>query len=140
MVLGTTNCPWDLDDALRRRLEKRIFIPLPDAKAREQIFRISMKNMPIEMNIDLEYFATITHGYSGADIHVICREASMMPIRRLMGKYTPIEIQKLKKEGSLQVPSINYDDFIEAIANTKSSVSANSISRYLRWEAEFGSS
>jgi katanin p60 ATPase-containing subunit A1 len=47
MVLATSNCPWDLDEALRRRLEKRIYIPLPDAEARSAMFRIHLKGVKV---------------------------------------------------------------------------------------------
>jgi katanin p60 ATPase-containing subunit A1 len=48
MVLATTNCPWDLDDALRRRLEKRIFIPMPDMVARHELISICLRNIEID--------------------------------------------------------------------------------------------
>jgi SpoVK/Ycf46/Vps4 family AAA+-type ATPase len=47
-VLATSNCPWDLDEALRRRLEKRIYIPLPDAEARAAMFRIHLKGVKVK--------------------------------------------------------------------------------------------
>ena len=77
MVLCTTNCPWDLDDAMRRRLEKRIYIPLPDLIARVDLFSICLRDIPVSDQINVASLAVLTEGYSGADIHLICREASM---------------------------------------------------------------
>lgn len=131
----------DLDEALRRRLEKRIYIPLPDADAREEIFRICLKNIPVFDDIEniKGSLAASTEGYSGADIHILCREASMMPIRRLMVDMSPQEIQQKRFLGILEVPTVLYEDFIAAIENTRPSVSPASISKFLSWDREFGS-
>lgn len=53
VVIGASNCPWDIDDAIRRRLEKRIYIPLPNEVGRREMLRINLKNEKIE-NIDIE--------------------------------------------------------------------------------------
>lgn len=82
MVLAATNRPQDLDEALRRRLEKRVYIPLPDASGRRQLLNINMKDLDVEEDIDWEYIVTHTEGYSGADMSNVCREAAMMPLRR----------------------------------------------------------
>lgn len=73
MVMATTNCPWDLDDALRRRLEKRIYVPLPDAAARVAMFRLNLGCIPGASQPEevLRRLADATAGYSGADIHVV---------------------------------------------------------------------
>lgn len=82
MVLAATNRPWDLDDALRRRLEKRIYIPLPSEEGRRDLFKINLKGMSLDENIDFDYLVKKTDGYSGADLSNVCREAAMMPMRK----------------------------------------------------------
>lgn len=82
MVLAATNRPWDLDEAIRRRLEKRIYIPLPTAIGRKQLFEINLKGLDIEGDIDYERLISITDGYSGADLANVCRDAAMMPLRK----------------------------------------------------------
>ena len=64
--------------AHRRRLEKRIYIPLPSATGREELFRICMRDMPTGEEIDFATLAELCDGYSGADITNVCRDASMM--------------------------------------------------------------
>ena len=73
MVLGATNHPWDLDDALRRRLEKRIYIPLPDLDTRKQLLEINLKQVDRAPDVDLVKIAEKLEGYSGSDITGVCR-------------------------------------------------------------------
>lgn len=87
MVLAATNHPWELDEALRRRLEKRIIIPLPSEEGRRQLFKLNLRGLNIEdEKIDWEYLVKSTDGFSGADIANICREAALFPMRRLLKK------------------------------------------------------
>ena len=73
MVLGATNHPWDLDDAMRRRLEKRIYIPLPDIDTRRQLLDINLKEVKKADDVDLNAIAEKLEGYSGSDITSVCR-------------------------------------------------------------------
>ena len=82
MVLAATNRPWDLDEAIRRRLEKRVYIPLPTGKGRKHLLEINLKGIALEDDIDFEKLVEKTEGYSGADLTNVCREAAMMPMRR----------------------------------------------------------
>lgn len=82
MVLAATNRPQDLDEAIRRRLEKRIYIPLPTSVGREQLFKINLKGIDVSADIDWNKLIEITDGYSGADLANVCRDAAMMPLRR----------------------------------------------------------
>eukprot|EP00606_Chrysophyceae_sp_TOSAG23-5_P001332 GSChrysophyteH2.ASY1.ANO1.1496.1 assembled CDS len=125
MVLATTNCPWDLDEAMRRRLEKRIFIPMPDNEARYELLKIYLKTIQLGDTVDMARLCEITEGYSGADIHIVCREAAMMPMRKLL---------------ELNVQAVDMADFEQAIKNTKPSVGADTIGKYASWMAKFGSS
>ena len=91
MVLAATNRPQDLDDALRRRLEKRVYIPLPSAEGRQQLFKINLKAVTLADNIDWEKLVEITEGYSGADVSNVCRDAAMMPLRRKLASGNGID-------------------------------------------------
>lgn len=82
IVLAATNIPWELDEALRRRLEKRVYIPLPDTPSRCELFRINMKAVRLSEDVRIEELASKCEGYSGADIANVCRDASMMSVRR----------------------------------------------------------
>ncbi|KAJ1724694.1 Vacuolar protein sorting-associated protein 4 [Coemansia erecta] len=84
LVLGATNIPWALDAAIRRRFEKRIFIPLPDPAARARMFQLHIGNTPCTLTQrDYKLLADRTDGYSGSDIAVIVRDALMQPIRKV---------------------------------------------------------
>ncbi|KAJ1677631.1 Vacuolar protein sorting-associated protein 4, partial [Spiromyces aspiralis] len=84
LVLGATNIPWALDAAIRRRFEKRIYIPLPDLAARARMFQLHIGNTTCTLtHRDYKILADHTEGYSGSDIAVIVRDALMQPIRKV---------------------------------------------------------
>jgi katanin p60 ATPase-containing subunit A1 len=82
MVIAATNRPWDLDEAIRRRLEKRIYVPLPTQKGRLELIKISLKGIELSDNVSFPEIIDKTEGFSGADISNVCREAAYMPMRR----------------------------------------------------------
>ncbi|KAH0505392.1 Katanin p60 ATPase-containing subunit A-like 1 [Microtus ochrogaster] len=137
MVLAATNFPWDIDEALRRRLEKRIYIPLPTAKGRAELLKISLREVELDPDIRLEDIADKIEGYSGADITNVCRDASLMAMRRRISGLSPEEIRALSKE-ELQMP-VTRGDFELALKKIAKSVSAADLEKYEKWMVEFGS-
>ncbi|KAI9208500.1 P-loop containing nucleoside triphosphate hydrolase protein [Polychytrium aggregatum] len=137
MVLGATNFPWHIDEALRRRLEKRIYIPLPDMESRRELLRINLQSIPVGVDVNMDDLATRVEGYSGADITNICRDASMMSMRKKIRGLPPDQIRKIPKE-ELEGPTM-MEDFLAAIAKIQSSVSQADLKRYQDWMDEFGS-
>ncbi|KAH7727578.1 vacuolar protein sorting-associated protein 4B [Aphelenchoides avenae] len=86
LVLGATNIPWVLDAAIRRRFEKRIYIPLPDMNARRDMFRLNVGDTLNSLtDADYRTLAEKTDGYSGHDINMVVRDAIMQPVRKLQG-------------------------------------------------------
>jgi vacuolar protein-sorting-associated protein 4 len=86
LVLGATNVPWALDAAIRRRFEKRIYIPLPEQGARANVFKIHLGQTPHQLTGgDFADLGAKTEGYSGADIAIVTREALMSPVRKVQG-------------------------------------------------------
>ncbi|XP_058127842.1 vacuolar protein sorting-associated protein 4-like [Anopheles ziemanni] len=84
LVLGATNTPWILDSAIRRRFEKRIYIPLPDEHARLVMFKIHLGNTAHSLTEDnLRELAAKTEGFSGSDISIVVRDALMQPVRKV---------------------------------------------------------
>lgn len=82
LVLGATNTPWSLDPAMRRRFEKRIYIPLPEEAARERMFRLSVGQMKHDLtDVDFRELARDSMGFSGADISIVVRSALMEPLK-----------------------------------------------------------
>lgn len=107
-IIAATNRPDILDSALTRpgRFDRIIEFPYPDKIAREQIFRIHMRKMHIELDVDIGYLAAKTPGASGADLKAICTEAGMFAIRELRDVVTRQDfnkaIQKVRGDGVVQ--------------------------------------
>lgn len=109
LVLGATNIPWVLDSAIRRRFEKRIYIPLPDAQARAIMFKLHLGNTShCLMDEDFKKLGASTEGYSGADISIIVRDALMQPVRQVQ---TATHFKRLKGP-SPKDPSVIVDDLL----------------------------
>ena len=108
LVLATTNTPWDLDESLIRRLEKRIYIPLPDPAARLEIFQLYLSDMQHKLTeSDIQSLIPLTEHYSSADIHHICKEAAMLPLRRVMIQHTnPYDVQQMYLNGKLELSQV----------------------------------
>ncbi|KAG5137230.1 hypothetical protein JHK82_021961 [Glycine max] len=136
MVLAATNFPWDIDEALRRRLEKRIYIPLPNFESRKELIRINLKTVAPDVNID--EVARRTEGYSGDDLTNVCRDASLNGMRRKIAGKTRDEIKNMSKDDISKDP-VAKCDFEEALRKVQRSVSQADIERHEKWFTEFGS-
>ncbi|KAM3721498.1 Katanin p60 ATPase-containing subunit A-like [Dirofilaria immitis] len=134
LVLAATNFPWDLDEALRRRLEKRIYIPLPDKINRFQLLKLALAEVSVDEEVNLEIVADSLDGYSGADITNVCREAAMMSMRVRIANLTAEEIKSLTQE-EVDLP-ITSNDFSQAIKNTSPSVSYTDVQNEIVPEME----
>ena len=86
IVIAATNLPNAIDPALRRpgRFDREIAIPIPDRNGREDILAIHSRGMPLADDVDMSHLAEITHGFVGADLEALCREAAMICLRRVL--------------------------------------------------------
>ena len=109
LIVGATNRPQDLDEAARRRLVKRLYVPLPEELARKQIIEnlLQVQGQHSLSDDQMLSVAKQTKGYSGADMAELCKESAMGPIRSL--DYS--EIENIDVEN---VRDITMEDFIEA--------------------------
>ena len=112
IVIGATNRPEALDPALRRpgRFDREIEIGIPDRDGRLEILQIHTRGMPLAEDVDLEKLADITHGYTGADLAALCREAAMKALRRYLPKID-LEEKRIPKE-ILDQMVVTMDDFL----------------------------
>ena len=143
MVLGATNLPWDLDDALRRRFEKRIYISLPNKVGRKQMFNINFKGIKLDKSINIDELVEKTKGYSGHDIASVCREASLMDMRKkIMNGDGAFDIMEAANNETfiqgLDAP-VTQKDVLTAIKNISKSVSPKDIKKFEEWTAQYSS-
>jgi katanin p60 ATPase-containing subunit A1 len=101
------------------------------------LFKINLKKVVIAEDVDLDLLSAETDGYSGADVTSVCRDASMMSMRRMIKGKTPSEIRQLSKD-DMDNP-ITMDDFKEAVSRVSSSVGKTDLSKFDQWMEEFGS-
>ena len=115
IVIGATNRPNSLDPALRRpgRFDREIEIKVPNEKGRREVFQIHTRNMPLDKKISLKEFANITHGFVGADISAVCREAAMSALRRYL-PHIDLESEIIDPELLEQI-EVTKADFEEAL-------------------------
>lgn len=92
LVLAATNRPFDLDEAIIRRFERRIMVGLPTLESRELILRTLLSKEKVEEGIDYKELATMTEGYSGSDLKNLCTTAAYRPVRELIQKETLKEL------------------------------------------------
>ncbi|KAG7963459.1 hypothetical protein I3843_09G118700 [Carya illinoinensis] len=136
-VLAATNLPWELDAAMLRRLEKRILVPLPEPEARRSMFEELLPSQPGEEKLPYDLLVERTEGYSGSDIRLLCKEAAMQPLRRIMALLE--ETQELVPEDELpKVGPIGHEDVETAIKNTRPSAHLHA-HRYEEFNEDYGS-
>ena len=114
IVIGATNRPNAIDPALRRpgRFDREIEIGVPDKKGRNEIVQIHTRNMPLAEDVDIKRLSDITHGYTGADISSLSREAAMKALRRYMPEIN-LEEERVPPE-ILERMVVKEDDFLSA--------------------------
>lgn len=115
IVIGATNIPNTIDPALRRpgRFDREISIPIPDKNGRLEILEIHMRGMPLAEDVSLEKLAEITHGFVGADLEALAREAAMSALRKIMPEID-FELSEIPYEALLKL-DITMDNFLEAM-------------------------
>ena len=115
VVISATNRPNAIDPALRRpgRFDREIEIKVPDKRGRGDILAIHTRNMPLSDEVKLDRVASISHGYVGADLEYLCKEAAMKCLRRLLPELN-LEDEKIPSE-TLDKLVVNSDDFQKAI-------------------------
>jgi transitional endoplasmic reticulum ATPase len=115
IVIGATNIPNTIDPALRRpgRFDREISIPIPDKNGRLEILEIHTRGMPLAKDVDVEKLAGITHGFVGADLEALAREAAMSALRKILPKID-FEMSDIPYETLLQL-EITMDNFLEAL-------------------------
>ena len=121
IVIGATNIPNTIDPALRRpgRFDREISIPIPDKNGRLQILQIHTRGMPLAANVSLEKMAEITHGYVGADLQALAREAAMRALRNILPKID-FEMVDIPYE-TLMTLEVTMDDFYDAMKDIEPS-------------------
>jgi transitional endoplasmic reticulum ATPase len=114
ICIGATNRVNSIDEALRRpgRFDREIEFRVPNVKGRKEILQIHTRGMPVESDVDLEHYAEIGHGFVGADIMAVCREAAMSALRRILPK---INLDEPIPSEIIQELKINDQDFLQAI-------------------------
>ncbi|GBP60818.1 Katanin p60 ATPase-containing subunit A1 [Eumeta japonica] len=138
MVLAATNHPWDIDEAFRRRFEKRIYVGLPEETTRVELLKQCLREVTLADDVDLVEFASRLDGYSGSDICNLCRDASMMTMRRKIAGKSPQQIRQLKRS-ELEAP-VCAEDLRVAADKTRRTVSSADVARYVSWMQKHGCS
>lgn len=146
LTIAATNTPKKLDDAILSRFPKRIYTPLPDKKACQEILKIQTKGLDIS-NIDLERIGTmcVNKNYSGRDLQSVCRDAIKSMTQRInkdifdnIEKMAELPFEELQKK-TLRTGPLTMEDFTKAIARVKSPLSPSDIQGQEDWNKEFGS-
>ena len=144
-LLAASNLPWELDSALLRRLEKRILIPLPEIEAREALIKMLIPPAKSK-DVDYNQIADMMDGYSGSDIKLVCKEAAMKPLRKLMNEIENLDDNQDFDWTPITDPSkvpqpepVSMDDFTQALDTTKAAAQIIKQEKYEKWMDEFGS-
>lgn len=164
LVLGATNTPWELDPAIRRRFERRVYIPLPESTARRELFKLAIGPTPSSItDRDIAELAEQTEGYSGADISVMVKDALYQPVRIaqsathfkkvpdptgeqpfLYEACTPgdraaeeMSLYDIETE-QFKPNDVTYSHFKSALLSSKPSVGPEDLARFEDWTQQYG--
>ncbi|GLJ47460.1 hypothetical protein SUGI_1001660 [Cryptomeria japonica] len=147
LVLAATNRPFDLDEAVIRRMPRRLLVNFPDAPNRAKILKVILSQEELDPDVDLDAIANMTEGYSGSDLKNLCITAAYCPIREVLKKEKEekelaiTEARKLPSlSGIADVRPLNMDDIRYALKQVCASVSSESTSmtELLKWNELYG--
>ncbi|KAK4788210.1 hypothetical protein SAY86_019529 [Trapa natans] len=147
LVLGATNRPFDLDEAVIRRFPRRLMVNLPDAPNREKILKVILAKEELGSDVDLEAVASMTDGYSGSDLKNLCISAAHFPIREILEKEKKERTSALAENkpvptlyNSSDVRPLKTEDFKRAHDQVCASVSTDSMNmnELLQWNDLYG--
>lgn len=133
VVLAATNRPADLDEAVRRRLPRRIYVPLPDSTARRaQLARLLGSSSSFALSeSDRDEVVRLTDGYSGSDLAAMCREAALAPLRELGDALATVPASRVRR--------LKLADFTAALRVIRPSVAPDQLTELVAWDKQFGS-
>ncbi|KAK3510865.1 hypothetical protein QTP70_022827 [Hemibagrus guttatus] len=132
LVMGATNRPQELDEAVLRRFAKRIYVTLPSEETRLKLLKnlLSKHGNPLTQK-ELCQLARMTDGYSGSDLTSLAKDAALGPIRELRP-------EQVRNMAANEVRNIRFSDFSESLKKIKKSVSPQTLEQYARWNREYG--
>lgn len=134
-VMAASNRPQDLDDAVRRRLDRRIYVPLPDKEGRMAFLqKLTSRDDAVKWNLsdsDILSLAKSTARFSGSDLKALCREASLMPLRELGHRVSDVRVEDVRAS--------DFHDFEQALQVVRPSANENLIRDIEEWNKSFGS-
>ncbi|GMT12360.1 hypothetical protein PFISCL1PPCAC_3657, partial [Pristionchus fissidentatus] len=132
LVLGATNRPYELDEAARRRFAKRLYVGLPEREARMAIVKRSLEGVEHAMTLaEYDEVADMTEGYSGADMHQLCAEAAMGPVRDAL----TCDIESVDADS---IRPIGISDLKDAARVVRATVVEKDLKAYAEWDKTFG--
>ena len=129
-VIGATNKPWVLDEPFIRRFQKRIFVPLPDFKARLTMLDIQTKDLKLASDVNISMLAEITEGYTGSDMRDIVQSAQIDVVRELFENTDPNDKESIPRE-------ITMFDFRRILEKRRPSVSSQNTQNYMKWAESY---
>ena len=136
IFIGATNKPWDLDDALLSRFERKIYVPLPDDVSRRCIFDIHLKGAKTR-ELKMDDLIRRTEGYSGRDIASLCQQAITNMVREKNPGLEDLSAKQLELY-TLRTRGLLPSDFEKAFEKVKPGLKTESLKKYEEWGAEFG--
>ncbi|TVU11987.1 hypothetical protein EJB05_45601 [Eragrostis curvula] len=136
LILGATNRPFDLDDAVIRRLPRRIYVDLPDAQNRMKILKILLAKENLESDFKFDELANATEGYSGSDLKNLCIAAAYRPVHELLEEENKGDTSSIKSS----LRPLKLHDFVQAKAKVSPSVAfdATSMNELRKWNEQYG--
>lgn len=133
-VLVATNRPRDLDEAFLRRLPQKILVGMPTVSAREQILKVLLKDENLDPDVDLNYLANKTDGYSGSDLQCVCEEAALFWIM----KHSKTQLRDDNELDNEEVIRLGRVHFESALQNIKCTVSDSMLQTITPFAEKFG--
>ncbi|KAJ8360055.1 hypothetical protein SKAU_G00165800 [Synaphobranchus kaupii] len=132
LVMGATNRPQELDEAVLRRFAKRVYVTLPSEETRFSLLKnlLGKHRNPLGHQ-ELAHLAKLTEGYSGSDLTSLAKDAALGPIRELRP-------EQVKNMAASQVRNIKVSDFMESLKKIKHSVSPKTLDMYAQWNKQYG--
>lgn len=132
LIMGATNRPQELDDAVLRRFAKRVYVSMPDKSTRKTLLRhlLTKHNNPLT-DRELDNLASLAEGYSGSDLNALAKDAALGPIREL-------SVTEVKEVDANKVREIRMLDFLDSLRRIRRSVPEETLAKYFDWNQQYG--